>query len=150
MIGSSKSKRGKAVTMEKQIALVTGAGKKGNTGYETARQLGELGCRVIIASSGAGSYEDPKYGLKHGTFNTEPMGYGISKLALNGVTVKAAHDLAANGILVNSVCPDVTDTWGMGFGRSAEESAKSVVWGATLPDDGPTGGFFRDGEPLPW
>jgi hypothetical protein len=35
-------------------------------------------------------------------------------------------------------------------GRPVAEGAASVVWGVTLPDDGPSGGFFRDGRPLPW
>ncbi|MBW3080066.1 SDR family oxidoreductase [Bifidobacterium saguinibicoloris] len=78
-------------------------------------------------------------------------GYGISKLALNGLTIKTAKELAADHILVNAICPDITDTYGSGmFGRPVEVSAKSVTRAATLPDDGPTGGFFRDGRPLPW
>ena len=107
--------------------------------------------RVVNVSSGAGSFEDPKYGLLHGTIVTQPMGYGISKLALNGLTVKMAKEFAGDRILVNSVCPDITDTFGTGmFGRPVQESAKSVIWAAMLPNDGPSGGFFRDGEPLPW
>ena len=79
------------------------------------------------------------------------MGYGISKLALNGLTVKMAKEFAPYRILVNSVCPDTTDSFGSGmWGRPVEVSAKSVIWAALLPDDGPTGGFFRDGERLPW
>lgn len=104
--------------------------------------------RVVNVSSGAGSYDDPDYGLKYGQFGA--MGYGISKLALNGLTVKMAREFKKYGILVNAVCPDVTDTFGGGFGRPVTVSAKSVTWAANLPDDGPTGGFFRDGRPLPW
>lgn len=49
------------------------------------------------------------------------------------------------------VCPGwvATDMGGPG-GRPVEAGAASVVWAATLPDSGPTGGFFRDGHPLPW
>lgn len=61
-----------------------------------------------------------------------------------------SKDLRGDHILVNSVCPGVTDSRGVGFGRSAAESAKGIVWAATLPDDGPTGLFFRDGKQLPW
>ncbi len=52
---------------------------------------------------------------------------------------------------MNAVCPGwvATDMGGPG-GRPVAEGAASVVWAATLPDDGPTGGFFRDGQPLPW
>lgn len=104
--------------------------------------------RIVNVSSGAGSYDDPDYGLRYGRFGA--MGYGISKLALNGLTVKMSRELKQYGILVNSVCPDITDSYGGGFGRPVSVSAKSVIWAVNLPDDGPTGGFFRDGKPLPW
>ncbi|MGZ5295012.1 MAG: short-chain dehydrogenase, partial [Actinomycetota bacterium] len=42
------------------------------------------------------------------------------------------------------------DMGGDGAPRSAAQGAASIVWGVTLPDDGPSGGFFQDGEPLPW
>ncbi|PLS25798.1 SDR family NAD(P)-dependent oxidoreductase [Bifidobacterium imperatoris] len=107
--------------------------------------------RIVNVSSGAGSYGDPQYGFLHGNMGIPASGYGISKLALNGLTIKTAKELAADHILVNAVCPDLTDSFGSGmFGRPVEISAKSVTWAATLPDDGPTGGFFRDGQPLPW
>ena len=107
--------------------------------------------RIVNVSSGAGSFEDPQYGFLHGTVVRMPMGYGISKLALNGLTIKMAKEFAPYRILVNSVCPDTTDSFGSGmWGRPVEVSAKSVIWAALLPDDGPTGGFFRDGERLPW
>lgn len=35
-------------------------------------------------------------------------------------------------------------------GRPVEDGAKGIVWAATLPDNGPTGGFFFDGNPVPW
>ena len=54
-------------------------------------------------------------------------------------------------ILVNAVCPDwVATDMGAPGGRPVAAVAASVVWAATLPDSGPTGGFFRDGRPLPW
>lgn len=107
--------------------------------------------RIVNVSSGAGSYNDSQYGFLIGRQGIPCSGYGISKLAVNGLTVKTAKELAEDHILVNAVCPDITDTFGFGaFGRPVEVSAKSVVWAATLPDGGPTGGFFRDGKPLPW
>jgi NAD(P)-dependent dehydrogenase (short-subunit alcohol dehydrogenase family) len=77
--------------------------------------------------------------------------YSVSKAALNALTRVLAAELRPDGILVNSICPGwvATDMGGPG-GRPVEEGAASVVWGALLPDDGPTGGFFRDGRPLPW
>ena len=78
-------------------------------------------------------------------------GYTVSKAALNALTRLLAADLGADGVLVNAVCPGwvATDMGGAG-GRAVADGAASVVWGVTLPDDGPTGGFFRDGRPLPW
>lgn len=77
--------------------------------------------------------------------------YTTSKVGLNSLTLMLAAELRDTGILVNSVCPGwvATDMGGAG-GRPIPEGAASVVWAATLPDDGPTGGFFRDGKPLPW
>jgi len=81
--------------------------------------------------------------------------YLTSKLALNGITRMLAVALREDGVLVNAICPGWMDT-DMGRvagpgGRPVEEAAKAVMWAATLPDDGPTGGFFEgEGEPLPW
>lgn len=78
--------------------------------------------------------------------------YAVSKVALNALTRMLADELSVDRILVNSVCPGwvATDMGGPDAPRSVKEGAKSVVWAVTLPDDGPTGGFFRDGKPLPW
>ena len=79
--------------------------------------------------------------------------YGISKAALNALTSTLAAELAGTSVLVNSVCPGLTATWpgaeGMGA-RPVGDSAPGVAWAATLPDGGPSGGFFRDTRPLPW
>lgn len=93
----------------------------------------------------------------NGEFTTTGRGavsaYGSSKAALNALTAKFAAELAGSGILVNAVCPGLTATApgmeAMGA-QPIPEGAASVVWAATLPDDGPSGGFFRDGKPLPW
>ena len=77
--------------------------------------------------------------------------YTASKTALNALTRMLADELRGNRILVNAVCPGwvATDMGGPG-GRPVTAGAASVVWAATVPDSGPTGGFFRDGRPLPW
>jgi NAD(P)-dependent dehydrogenase (short-subunit alcohol dehydrogenase family) len=77
--------------------------------------------------------------------------YSTSKAALNALTRVLAAELRPAGILVNAICPGWTATdMGGGGGRPVAEGAAGVVWAATLPDDGPTGGFFRNGRALPW
>lgn len=107
--------------------------------------------RIINVSSGAGSHGEPYFGLT--TNKGASASYGISKAALNALTVKLAVELDGSGILVNAVCPGLTATApGMEVmgARPVNDGARSVVWAALLPDDGPTGGFFRDGQTLPW
>jgi NAD(P)-dependent dehydrogenase (short-subunit alcohol dehydrogenase family) len=107
--------------------------------------------RIVNVSSGAGSHGDALFGLTTG--DGAVASYGISKAALNALTTTLAAELDGSGILVNAVCPGLTATApgmeAMGA-RPVSEGAASVVWAATLPDDGPNGGFFRDGQPLPW
>ncbi|CDX40157.1 putative short chain oxidoreductase [Mesorhizobium sp. SOD10] len=77
--------------------------------------------------------------------------YSTSKATLNALTRILAAELRGSGVLVNSICPGwvATEMGGPG-GRPVAEGAAGIVWAATLPDDGPTGGFFRDGKRLPW
>lgn len=77
--------------------------------------------------------------------------YTASKTALNALTRMLAAELRASNILVNAICPGwvATDMGGAG-GRPVADGTAGIVWAATLPDDGPTGGFFRDGNPLEW
>ena len=78
--------------------------------------------------------------------------YRISKAALNALTRILAVEAADSSIKVNSACPGWcrTDLGGADAPRSPEEGIDTVVWLATLPDDGPTGGFFRDRHAIPW
>jgi NAD(P)-dependent dehydrogenase (short-subunit alcohol dehydrogenase family) len=98
--------------------------------------------RIVNVSSGAGSLS----GMGAGS-----PAYSVSKAALNALTRILAAELRSDGILVNSVCPGwvATDMGGPG-GRPVEDGAASVMWAVLLPDDGPTGGFFRDGRPVDW
>lgn len=77
--------------------------------------------------------------------------YSTSKATLNALTRILAAELRGSGVVVNSICPGwvATDMGGPG-GRPVAQGAAGIVWAATLPDDGPTGGFFRDGKRLPW
>jgi NAD(P)-dependent dehydrogenase (short-subunit alcohol dehydrogenase family) len=98
--------------------------------------------RVVNVSSGSGSISEMGAGTP---------AYSVSKAALNALTRMLAAELRGDHVLVNAVCPGwvATDMGGPG-GRPVAEGAQGIVWAATLPDDGPTGGFFRDGRALPW
>lgn len=77
--------------------------------------------------------------------------YSVSKAALNALTRTLAGELRSDGVLVNAVCPGWTATdMGGASGAPASTGAAGVLWAATLPDSGPTGGFFRQGCPIPW
>jgi NAD(P)-dependent dehydrogenase (short-subunit alcohol dehydrogenase family) len=115
--------------------------------WRTARALQPLmssGGRIVNVSSGAGSF-----GETAGAAGAPA--YSVTKAALDMLTVKLAAELDHRGIKVNAVCPGwvATDMGGPG-GRPVAAGAAGVVWAATLPDDGPTGGFFRDGQRIPW
>jgi NAD(P)-dependent dehydrogenase (short-subunit alcohol dehydrogenase family) len=99
--------------------------------------------RIVNVSTGLAALEDMGGGSP---------GYRISKTALNALTRILASELRGSGILVNSVNPGwvQTDMGGSGATRSVEEGADALVWAATLPNNGPTGGFFQDGRPIPW
>jgi NAD(P)-dependent dehydrogenase (short-subunit alcohol dehydrogenase family) len=77
--------------------------------------------------------------------------YRVSKVVLNALTRVLARELAPRRIRVNAVCPGWvrTDMGGSGASRSVEVGARSIVWAAAL-DQGPTGGFFRDGRAIGW
>jgi NAD(P)-dependent dehydrogenase (short-subunit alcohol dehydrogenase family) len=97
--------------------------------------------RVVNVSSGGGSFGE----------GIGPVAYGASKAALNALTVKVA-EAARGDVKANTMCPGWvrTDMGGAGAPRSPEQAADTLVWLATLPPDGPNGGFFRDRRPIPW
>jgi len=97
--------------------------------------------RIVNVSSGGGQLSDMDGGR---------AAYRVSKAGLNVLTRVLAAD--EEGILTNSLCPGWvrTDMGGENAPRSVEEGADTAVWLATLPDDGPSGGFFRNREPIPW
>jgi NAD(P)-dependent dehydrogenase (short-subunit alcohol dehydrogenase family) len=78
--------------------------------------------------------------------------YRVSKTALNALTRILADALKSDGVLVNSACPGwvKTDMGGPNAPGTAAQGADTPVWLATLPDGGPTGGFFQGRKPLPW
>jgi len=99
--------------------------------------------RVVNVSSRAGQLV---------TMSTYAPAYSISKTALNAFTRQLAAATKGTGVLVNSACPGWVRTrmGGPHAPRSVEEGADTLVWLATLPTNGPTGGFFEDRQPIEW
>lgn len=99
--------------------------------------------RIVNLSSGWGAFSD---GLDDG-----PASYSMSKAALNAVTVVTKPSLGDN-VKINSMCPGWvrTDMGGAGATRSVEQGADTAIWLATLPENAPSGGFFRDRKPIKW
>jgi NAD(P)-dependent dehydrogenase (short-subunit alcohol dehydrogenase family) len=98
--------------------------------------------RVVNVSSGMGGITE---------MGGWSPGYRVSKAALNAMTRILSAELDGDGIKVNSACPGLVATdMGSQFGaqKPVEDAAAGIVWLATLPDDGPTGGFFRDGKQI--
>ncbi len=98
--------------------------------------------RIVNVSSGWGSFSEGLGG---------PIAYAISKAALNASTVSAARALGPS-VKVNAMCPGWVRTrmGGQGAHRSVEEGADTAIWLATLDDNGPTAGFFRERQPIRW
>ncbi len=99
--------------------------------------------RIVNVSTGLAALEDMGGGSP---------GYRVSKTALNALTRILSSELRGSGILVNSICPGwvATDMGSPGAPRPVEDGADALVWAATLPNNGPTGGFFRDRRPIAW
>jgi NAD(P)-dependent dehydrogenase (short-subunit alcohol dehydrogenase family) len=99
--------------------------------------------RIVNVSSEAGSLTRT---------NAVATAYRVSKTALNTFTRSLADELRPQGILANAVCPGwvASDMGGPEATRTLEHGAASILWAITLDDDGPSGGFYQDGKPLPW
>jgi NAD(P)-dependent dehydrogenase (short-subunit alcohol dehydrogenase family) len=100
--------------------------------------------RIVNMSSNMGSL----------TLRTGPVmaAYAPSKSMLNSITTQYARRLADTNVIVNAACPGyvATDFTGFAAPRTAEQGAAIAIRLATLPDDGPRGGFFDDDGPIPW
>jgi NAD(P)-dependent dehydrogenase (short-subunit alcohol dehydrogenase family) len=106
--------------------------------------------RIVNMSSGLGSLtqiSDPGWEFS----NLNLLAYNSSKTALNAVTVQFAKELRDMAVKVNSADPGytATDMNSHQGTRSVEQGARVAVRLATLPADGPTGGFFDENGPLP-
>ncbi|MBA2376490.1 MAG: SDR family oxidoreductase [Actinomycetota bacterium] len=99
--------------------------------------------RIVNISSGLGAINEMGGGSP---------AYRVSKAGLNALTRIFASELRGTGILVNSVCPGWvrTDMGTESASRTVEDGADTPVWAATLPNNGPTGGFYRDRRPIEW
>jgi NAD(P)-dependent dehydrogenase (short-subunit alcohol dehydrogenase family) len=99
--------------------------------------------RIVNVSSGMGAMSEMAGGY---------AAYRISKAGLNALTRIVADELRGTNILVNTMCPGwvKTEMGGPNAPVPVERGADTAVWLATLPDGGPTGGFFRDRRPIPW
>jgi NAD(P)-dependent dehydrogenase (short-subunit alcohol dehydrogenase family) len=108
--------------------------------------------KIVNISSTMGSFSVSGWGILD--FEKGPVpSYSLTKLALNGLTIKMAKELKEDHIQVNALCPGFTATYPgtseMGA-RPVAESIKGIVWAVTLPDDGPTGKFFHDTKEISW
>ena len=101
--------------------------------------------RIVNVSSSAGS-------IRRMEASPYAPAYSLSKTSLNALTIMLATELRGSGILVNSVCPGWvrTDMGGANAPRSVKEGADTIVWLATLPNNGPSGGFFQDRARIEW
>ncbi|MFA1549892.1 SDR family oxidoreductase [Actinomadura chokoriensis] len=112
--------------------------------------------RVVNVSSTTASLGLTSGGTDFGGDADRRMAYSASKTALNMLTVQYAHaftrDAALFHIKINSATPGytATDMTGHRGTRTVEEGARVIVDLATLPDTGPTGGFFNDQGRVPW
>jgi len=108
--------------------------------------------RIVNMSSSVGSLTRQS-GLG-GDLTTGPVAvaYSPSKSFLNAVTLQYARELAGTNILINCACPGfvATDLNGFRGVRTPQEGAATAIRLATLPDGGPTGGFFEDAGVVPW
>ena len=107
--------------------------------------------RIVNLSSILGSLtlqSDPSSNI----YDSKAFAYDASKTALNAFTVNLAYELRGTPIKVNSAHPGWvrTDMGGEGADLDVSEGAKTSVWLATLPADGPTGGYFHMKQRLPW
>jgi NAD(P)-dependent dehydrogenase (short-subunit alcohol dehydrogenase family) len=107
--------------------------------------------RIVNMSSALGSLSemvDPDSGYA----GVGAPAYRLSKAALNAVTTLVAKEVRGNNILVNSASPGWvrTDLGGDQAPLTPEQGADTPVWLATLPDGGPTGGFYRERTRIPW
>ncbi|WP_405105189.1 SDR family oxidoreductase [Micromonospora sp. NBC_01405] len=108
--------------------------------------------RIVNMSSGVGSLARQVASDDPATTGPLSVAYAPSKTFLNAVTIQYAKELRGTNIKINLACPGfvATDLNGFRGVRTPEQGAATAIRLATLPDDGPTGGFFEDAGVVPW
>ncbi len=108
--------------------------------------------RIVNMSSSVGSLTRQSGPGGETTTGPVAVAYAPSKTFLNAVTLQYARELAGTNILINCACPGfvATDLNGFRGVRSPQQGAATAIRLATLPDGGPTGGFFEDDGVVPW
>lgn len=98
--------------------------------------------RIVNVSSGWGAFAEGMEG---------PGAYGVAKAALNALTFALPRDLP-DDIKINAMCPGWVHTrmGGTAAPLTPEQGADTALWLARLPEDGPTGGFFRNRQEIAW
>jgi NAD(P)-dependent dehydrogenase (short-subunit alcohol dehydrogenase family) len=105
--------------------------------------------RIVNMSSGAGLFKETSSPAWRPEWNT--IAYNSSKSAVNAITIHLANELRNTNIKVNAANPGYTLTDMSPEGeRTVQQGAVTPVWLATLPSDGPKGGFFYENEVVPW
>ncbi len=104
--------------------------------------------RIVTMSSSVGSLTRQVAGEA----GPIAVGYSPSKTYLNAVTLQYVRELEGTNIKINLACPGyvATDLNGHQGHRTTQQGAATPIRLATLPDDGPTGGFFEDAGEVPW
>jgi NAD(P)-dependent dehydrogenase (short-subunit alcohol dehydrogenase family) len=108
--------------------------------------------RIVNMSSSVGSLTRQSGAGSATTTGPVAVAYAPSKTFLNAVTVQYAREFTGSNILINAACPGyvATDLNGFRGVRTPQQGATTAIRLATLPDDGPTGGFFEDDGAVPW
>jgi NAD(P)-dependent dehydrogenase (short-subunit alcohol dehydrogenase family) len=133
------------------VMVSSGAGELSILSRDLRKRLSDRSLTQQSLSALVESFVDAVHRGRHSQEGWPTSAYGVSKAALNALVRIMAPRLAQRAIRVNAVCPGWvrTDMGGPGAPRSLQQGAASILWAALL-EGGPTGGFFRDGKPIPW
>lgn len=134
------------------VMVSSGLGELSHLGPERRRQVEDPALTRERLDAIVAEYLAQVEAGTHGRHGWPDSAYNVSKAALNALTRVLARDPALATLRINSVCPGWVRTamGGPGAPRTLERGGRSIVWAATLPADGPTAGFFRDGKAIPW